>query len=240
MTIQDQNSIIFEPIKLKADFNFTLPQGAKEIFIKGSDGIDLNAVYYPGHKDQPLMIYFPGNSKNLQNWLATNQQIADWNCGFLVADYRGFGKSGGEMNGEDEMYRDAEAIYDYAVKLGHQPQNIICYGYSMGTGMACHLAAVKEARALILESPYSSIAELHWVGDKAPSYKLENKEKAKSIKIPTLIIHGEKDDDIRPDHAHRLFDALNTAQKQLIIIPEGKHGDLRDKPVFLKAIRDFI
>ncbi len=58
--------------------------------------------------------------------------------------------------------------------------------------------------------------------------------------IPTLIIHGEKDDDIRPDHAHRLFDALSTAQKQLIIISEGKHGDLRDKPSFLKAIRDFI
>jgi hypothetical protein len=110
----------------------------------------------------------------------------------------------------------------------------------MGTGISAHLATVRHARNLILESPYSSLAEMSWVGDKAPSYKFETHNNAKKINIPTLLIHGDKDDVITPDHSQRIFDNLKTHKKKLVIIQDGGHGDLRIRPEYKKIITDFL
>ncbi len=240
MTLEIENEVIFEPVTLAQDYQFELPTGVREINIPVDQFVMLNGLVYEHRRGKPILLYFQGNAKNLQNWLDNHHMVLDWGYNALVTDYRGFGKSGGKLSGETQLYADAEKVYDYAVTLGYGPENIILYGYSMGTAMACYLAKVKKARALILESPFSSIAEIAWVGDKAPSYKLNSKRHAKSIEIPTLIIHGDKDDVITPDHARRIFDNLKTSEKEMTIIPGGGHGDLRKRPEYKNLITGFL
>ena len=240
MSIQKQNTVIFEPVALPATYSFQLPPHTREVSIPVSANVQLSGLLHERQNHKYLMIYFQGNAKNLQNWLDNHRMALDWGYNLLVTDYRGFGKSGGKLNGQAHMYSDAEKVYDYAIGLGYKPENILLYGYSMGTAMAAHVATVRKARALILESPYSSIPEITWVGNKTPAYELPTKQKAQKITIPTMIIHGDKDEVISVDHGQRVYDHLATPQKQLVVIEGGAHGNLRQRPEYKGLITSFV
>jgi len=237
---ETQNKVIFEPVTLSKDYRFQLPTQTKEVFVEVSRNVKLNGFLFDEPKSRELVIYFQGNSKNLQNFLDNHKMVLDWGFDVLVTDYRSFGKSEGKLEGQEQLYSDAEKIYDYALGLGYKPEQIILYGYSMGTAMVSHLATVKKAKALILESPYSSIPEISWVGDKTPAYELNNAVKARKIKTPTLLIHGDKDDVITPDHSQRIYDALAAKNKKRTVLEGGGHGDLRKRPEYKQLIIDFV
>jgi len=240
MNILNENNVIFEPIKLDQDYEFELPLELREVFITVDPGVNLHGIFYNNPDSESLLIYFQGNAKNLQNWLDNHRMSMEWNHSILVVDYRGFGKSDGVMGGQEQMYKDAEKIYEYAKSLGYEDSQISFYGYSMGSAMATYLASKVKAKALVLESAYSSIAEISSFGDKAPSYKLDNKEIAKRVNIPTLVIHGDLDDIITPDHAERIFENLSTKNKKLIVLEGGGHGDLRIRPEYKEIITNFF
>jgi pimeloyl-ACP methyl ester carboxylesterase len=240
LTLNKQNKAISEPDKLSSNYQFKLPNNTQEINIEVESNVSLNGFLYEKKENKLLMIYFQGNAKNLQNFLVNHSMVLDWGYNVLVTDYRGFGKSNGVLSGQTKMYADAEKLYEYVLQLGYKPENIILYGYSMGTSLAGYLASTKKAKAVILESAFSSIAEIKHIGNKAPSYELNTAEKAKSIDIPTLLIHGEKDDDITPDHSLRIFNNLKTTNKKRIVLENGGHGNLRKRPEYQKLINDFI
>ena len=103
-----------------------------------------------------------------------------------------------------------------------------------------HLATVRSAHAVILESPDSSIGEIEWIGNKSPAYALNTKEKVKKVNIPTLIIHGDQDKIITPDHAQRIYENLKAKNKKIIIIKGGGHGNLRRRPEYKEIIQSFL
>ncbi|MBN2667669.1 MAG: alpha/beta fold hydrolase [Bacteroidales bacterium] len=239
-SLDEQIKIIFEPIKLDSDYDFELPDLTKEIYINVESNVALNGFLFEKQENVNLMVYFQGNSKNLQNFLDNHHMVLNWGYTVLVTDYRSFGKSTGTLTGHTQMYSDADKVYDYAIKLGYKPQNIILYGYSMGTSLAGYLASYRKAKSVILESPYSSISEISWVGNKAPNFELNTVERAKRIDIPTLLVHGNKDDVISPDHSQRIYNNLKTSRKKRIIIDGGGHGDLKKRPEYKKIINNFI
>ena len=53
---------------------------------------------------------------------------------------------------------------------------------------------------------------------------------------PLLIIHGEKDELIDPDHAHKLHQSAREPKK-LVMIPEGEHRLRTNEMVILTALR---
>ncbi|ASK29362.1 hypothetical protein CEY12_04280 [Chryseobacterium sp. T16E-39] len=240
MDITKQTELIFEPIPLSQDYQFELPENVEEVFIHVTPEVILHGLHYKTTKSPLLLVYFQGNAKNMQNFFDHHAMILDWGYNVLVTDYRGFGKSTGSIDGEQNMYHDAEKVYEHALQLGYQPEDIILYGYSMGTSMAAYLATAKRARAVILESPYSSIAEISIFGDQAPAYQLNTAKRAAEIKIPVLLIHGELDDIITPDHAERIWANLQTQEKELIIISNGGHGDLKGREEYPLHFKRFI
>jgi pimeloyl-ACP methyl ester carboxylesterase len=126
------------------------------------------------------------------------------------------------------------------LQLGYKPEQVILYGYSMGTAMAAHVASVKPAKALILESAFATIGELDWVNNTAPAYQLNTIEKAPAINIPTLLIHGDSDKVIPPEHTNRIFQNLASPVKQQAILEEGGHGNLRSRPGYQNLVTGFI
>jgi len=238
--ISEQTAVIFEPVKLNLDHRFELPEFTKEIFIPVDPEVQLNAFLYEKPENRFLMIYFQGNAKNLQNFLDNHSMVFDWGYNILVSDYRSFGKSGGELNGQEQLYNDAEKIYEYAISLGYSSDQIILYGYSMGGAMAAYLAADRPAVAVIMESTYSSIDEREFSAGRCPEYELNNAMMAKRISMPALVIHGREDLIILKAHAERIWENLGSPVKEKFILAGGGHGDLRLRPEYKGLINNFI
>lgn len=58
----------------------------------------------------------------------------------ITFDYRGFGDSTGEPT-EFGLIKDARFIYDWLQKLSHGQRKIYLWGHSLGSAVACQLAA---------------------------------------------------------------------------------------------------
>ena len=237
--LEQQNSVLFEPIPLALDYEFTLPEFMTEVFVPLGRDIRLNGLYYGRYPDAPLLIYFQGNAKNLQNFLDHHAIVLDWGYNVLVTDYRSFGKSNGTLCGQEQLYADAEKVYEFALGLGYAPHQIILYGYSMGGAMVSHLASCRKGMGLILESTFSSVNEMDFAAGRCLAYELNNAKKALDITLPTLVIHGADDQVITPGHAARISGALAAEDKKLFVLPGG-HGDLKTKPGFQAMINTFI
>jgi len=74
---------------------------------------------------------------------------------FLLLDYRGYGKSEGTINGQEQIFRDVQTVYD-SLKHSYQENKIIVLGYSIGSGPAAKLASTNNPKLLILQAPYYS------------------------------------------------------------------------------------
>ena len=105
------------------------------------------------------------------------------------------------------------------------------HGLSLGTGVATTLATKVNARALILEAPYTAIvdvaAERYWF---FPVHQLMwdryiTRERIANIKMPLLIVHGTRDTVIPFAHAKRLYERAKRPKK-LIPMPGSDHNTL--------------
>ena len=98
----------------------------------------------------------------------------------------------------------------------------------MGSGPVVHLAANRNPGAVVLMSAYTSIKQV--VYEKFSffsaliSEQFDNLSLCPKVKSPTLLIHGEKDDLIGPDHCEKLYAALTNCHAEMILSAEMTHN----------------
>ena len=94
-------------------------------------------------------------------------------------------------------------------------KNIILYGESLGTGVATELGQDNSFAGIILESPFTSIANAAKIYypylpiDLLIKDRYDSIKKIKSIKIPILIMHGKKDNVVPFKMGVELFEKAN-------------------------------
>lgn len=185
---------------------------AESIKLHTSDGVNITAWYIPAKKNNPTLVYFPGNSGNLSDRENKFRDFSNAGLGILAIDYRGYGKSEGSPS-EDGLYSDARAAIKYLKEKGFKNTELILYGESLGTGVAVQMATENNYRAVILEAPYETIAsraaELYPyvpIGILLKDH-FDSIHKIKNINSPVVIFHS-KDDKVMPfAHGAKLFDA---------------------------------
>jgi fermentation-respiration switch protein FrsA (DUF1100 family) len=156
-----------------------------------------------------------------------------------MMDYPGFGKSNGERN-EEILYADALQVYKMA-RARFSRDSIIIYGKSIGTGIATQLAAKRDCKRLILETPYYSIDELfrHYAFIYPVSwmthYHLPSGENFDRVTAPITIFHGTSDEVIPYDHSRRLLKKAK-APVELVTIENGSHNNLNEFPLFQRKL----
>lgn len=164
------------------------------------------------------------------------------NQGFQVSafDYRGYGISDGKP-GTARACEDGEAallhlVHDRGIPL----DRIIIHGRSVGTGIACYLAAKYKVAGLVLESPFVSAFRVRTVIPIAPFDKLRNNRRIRDISSPLLVIHGKEDVVIPISHGRKLFE-LATVPKVAWWVPHAGHNDLfiTDPAGYWKHLVDF-
>jgi pimeloyl-ACP methyl ester carboxylesterase len=237
-----QESLIFYPEKLPANFKFSFSIPFDDIALQVNGGT-INALLFKSDKPQGVVLYFHGNAGSLRTWGEVAAAFTTRGYDILIPDYRGFGKSSGQIKDEDTLLQDGAAAYTYLA--GHYPENrIVIYGRSIGTGIATYIAKTKRPKMLILESPYFNLIDLavhHYPFVPAAlmkaflKYPLRNDLWINHVQCPIVIFHGAKDDIIPYNASERLFKLLG-GRGQLIRVDNGGHNDLGDSALYQRRL----
>jgi pimeloyl-ACP methyl ester carboxylesterase len=223
--------LLFQPTLLAADYRYQFEHPFEELWFEPQSGIRLNALLFRTQNavKKGVILYFHGNRGNLQRWGAMHQAFTQLGYDFLAPDYRGYGKSGGQPD-EPFLFADALYIYDW-LATHYEPENIILYGRSLGSGMASYLAARVQARFLILETPFDTIHGMiasHVGRDALPmrfSQVFPNHTHVAQTNMPVLIFHGTRDRVVPYASAVKLKESLKPSD-QFITIQGGAHNNL--------------
>lgn len=241
----NQEKIVFFPEVLSPNFKFNFPVDFKESNMKLSSGQNVNYLVFNSESTKGQILYFHGNAGSLKDWGFVSSEIVK-NTGWSVwiMDYPGFGKSPGPLPKNEKLLIEMGRSFwdEMAKEKPHLP--IVLFGRSIGSGMASALAVEKRPAAMILESPYLSIAKLgHEIYPFLPEsfsrFDLNNEKWVKlADSTPILILHGTDDSVIPFRHGEHLSQ-LNS-QAQLVAIQGGDHNNLEDYPLYWTAILNFL
>ena len=89
------------------------------------------------------MIFSHGNAEDIyltESWL-NSYFLKQVNVNAIVYEYTGYGESNGRISTEKSLYDDIETVYLYFTEnIGIDPNRILLYGRSIGSGPTCYLA----------------------------------------------------------------------------------------------------
>jgi len=203
----------------------------EEVFFDTEDGMRLHGWYVPGEAGQPVVLFFHGNAGNISHRVENLWYLNRLGLGVLIFDYRGYGKSAGRP-GEKGLALDARAAQQWLAGRGWTPREMVYFGRSLGAAVALQLASEIPPGALILESPFSSIAALgrhHYpLLSRLLGWMIEdrydNLTRVVRLDAPLLIFHGDRDSIVPIRMGRELFDAA-PEPKQFHTIPGAGHND---------------
>lgn len=228
-----QDYILFHPVRLDRSEAYTFPQAHTDISIPLNEKDTLNLIDVPSDSTlkKGIVLYFHGNKRNISWYARYIPSFTKKGYEVLMIDYPGFGKSTGKLT-EKKLYEWARYVYNIASKK-FAADSIIIYGKSMGTGIAAELAAARDCKRLILETPYYDFPAV--VSHYLPiypvkymlHYELPTHEYVQQVKAPITIFHGTSDWVVPYSNTKRLMPLLKQSD-EVITIEGGSHNNLYD------------
>jgi fermentation-respiration switch protein FrsA (DUF1100 family) len=200
------------------------------VTLRTGDGLALNAWFKPPQAGQPTIILLHGNGGNMGLIGTKPRPWIDAGLGVLMFDWRGYGGNPGKPR-EAGLLLDGEAALAFAASRGAPAERVVLWGESLGSGIAVQLAARHKVGALVLESPYTSVAAVAaarfpyfpvtlLIADQFDSLAVVGR-----VTAPVLLVHGEADEVIPVRFGRLLFEAIR-APKQALFVPQGLHHNL--------------
>ncbi len=201
----------------------------RKILFRATEGLRIEAWLLLPEKMslRGLIVHAHGNGEILDQ-IETGflHYGAEHGYAVLMPEYRGYSRSQGspskELILEDFEYFIGEVLRIYPELRG----KMVFHGRSLGGGVVSELAKRVPPQGLILESTFTSVADVAserffipkaWIWDNySPSILL------REFKQPVLVIHGRQDDVIAFSHAERNF---RTAKDAELLAFDGKHSD---------------
>ncbi|KUH97308.1 alpha/beta hydrolase [Mycobacterium sp. IS-3022] len=205
-----------------------LPNG-QDVVIETDDEIRLAGWFFPVEGDAPAVLVFNGNAGDRSMRVPLASALNRMGCSVLLFDYRGYGGNAGRPS-EEGLAADARSAQNW---LAAQPgvEEIAYFGESLGAAVAVGLAVERPPRSLMLRSPFTSLPDVgavhypwlpvRWLlTDRYPSI-----DRIASVRVPLLVIAGDRDDVVPEPMSRRLYDAANEPKRYVLVAGAG-HNDL--------------
>jgi fermentation-respiration switch protein FrsA (DUF1100 family) len=225
-----EHQLVYQPSG-PAAADFETPNLEREdVWFESADGVKLHGWYCPAKNPRGCVLFAHGNGGNLSSRWERYRLLANrLELTLLAFDYRGYGRSEGKPS-EAGLIADARAARAYLATKAHVAESeIILYGQSLGGAVMVELASADGAKALILESTFTSLADVaNFKFPLTPPGKILRNEFNSLARIgkfrgPLLILHGDQDKLVPFEQAERLHAAANDP-KTFVTVHEGGHN----------------
>jgi fermentation-respiration switch protein FrsA (DUF1100 family) len=210
----------------------------EDVWFPARDGVRLHGWLVPAPGARFTLVWFHGNAGNIGHRVdnikylhrALGRPLLPNIC---IFDYRGYGQSAGTLSdlSENATYDDAEGVLAY---LRGRPDvartPLVYFGRSLGAAIAVEMARRHPPAGLILETPFTSIQDMARVAlpflpvGSLLRTKYDSLSKLQEIRVPLLVLHGDRDDVVPYEQGRRLFEAANQP-KTFFTIRGARHND---------------
>ena len=244
-----QRRLIYLPASGPAPAMDALLPGGEEVSFDTEDGLRLGGWFVPGGAGAagPTVLVFNGNAGNRAARAPLAGALARAGMSVLLFDYRGYGGNPGSPS-EEGLAADARAALGYlAARPEVDPARVVYFGEALGAAVALRLATERPPAALVLRSPFASLAEVgrhHYpllpvsllLRDRYDSAGLAGR-----LAAPLLVVAGGRDRIVPAGHSRRLF-AAAPQPKRLVVLDGADHNDaeLLAGPRLLAEVRAFL
>jgi fermentation-respiration switch protein FrsA (DUF1100 family) len=223
-----QRRLIYFPTRGVPPVSEQLP-GWEEAAFETTDGLNLHGWFTPPPEGKPVVLVFTGNAGNRADRSLLGAGLASEGFGVLLFDYRGYGDNPGHPTAAG-LALDARAAVEW-VRRQAPEHDLAYFGESLGAAVAIELALSDPPAAMVLRSPFASLADMAAVHfrflpvkallrDEYPSL-----ERIGGVATATLVIAGAGDTIVPLDQSRAIFEAA-PHPKELVIIAGADHNDL--------------
>lgn len=223
----------YTPDELGLDF--------ENVEFKTDDGLRLTGWYIPVENSQYTVLFCHGNGGNIMHRLDSINLFYKLGLNCFIFDYRGYGESEGKPS-EEGTYLDAMAAYRWLTEEKKtSPDDIIIFGRSLGGSIAAQLATKVKARALIIESTFTSYID---IGKKFYPYmpvcwfarfSYRTIDYVKDVRCPVMFIHSRNDETVPFEFGLELYEAANEPKEFVEIFGSHNDGFLVSSEIYKKG-----
>lgn len=224
--------------------------GAEDVRFTSADGLRLNAWFVPPAGDRratATVMVLNGNAGNRADRAPLAAELSAARFAVLLVDYRGYGDNPGTPT-ERGLLADARAARAYLTGRDDvDPNRLVYFGESLGAAVTLRLAVEQPPAALVLRSPFTSLAEVgqrhypllpvRWLlKDRYDSIR-----HVRELRAPLLVVAGDRDGIIPPDQSRRIAEAAPGSARFVLVRGAG-HNDpaLFTGQPLLSAVTSFI
>jgi alpha-beta hydrolase superfamily lysophospholipase len=234
----EERQLTFEAVRDAVSRLNELPAGVQELTLPVQTGENIHAWWWPATDPRaPALLYLHGSRSDLTDQVQRLALLRGFGFSVFAIDYRGFGRSDGDLPSEQTVYEDARAAWDWLAARQPDPAKRFIYGHSLGGAVAVDLAAALSADAaggLIVESTFTTLVDIakEWSFPWLPlgalmTQKFDSVGKMSKVAMPVLVVHGAVDREVPSRFAQALY-AAATGPKRLLLVEGGGHSDSMD------------
>jgi len=239
-----QEKYLFQQYTMPINEELSYQENFEEMFFETEKDVKIHGLLFPKENATGLVIINRGSGGSLKNYSPTGSFLYDsLNYSVFIYDYRGNGKSKGEIQGKEDLYRDLRYIYHFfADQYGEK--NIILYGNSFGSGIAAKIASENHPLLLILKSSYYTYNDVlerktFWAPLKLIiRYQFETWKYLRDYYGDALIFHGENDKGIPLRKTEKIKPFLKDNQK-FIVVKNASHQNIKKFPIYNQTIKNW-
>ena len=201
----------------------------EDVVFKSADGLDLSGWHIPAENSKHTVLFCHGNGGNMAHRLDSINIFHNLGLNCFIFDYRGYGDSHGKP-GEKGTYMDAMAAYKWLTEEKNiAAEGIIIFGRSLGGSIAAQLASKVVARALIVESAFTSYVNIgkeyypympvRWFA----RFGYKTIDYIRNVRCPVMLIYSGNDEIVPFKFGVELYEAANEPKEFIEIF--GGHND---------------
>ena len=218
----------------------------EKVNLKSTNGNRISGWYIPGKIPGRALLFFHGNGGNISHRRESIEIFHHLGLNVLIIDYQGYGDSEGTP-GEQAMYDDGRAAFDYLVKYRKfMKENIVVFGRSLGGAVAARISAEKQPGAAILESTFASVPDVaSYYFPKLSKiifsrYRFNSLAQVAKIHCPLLVFHSKQDDVIPYQSGVKLYNAANNPRMFVELVGDHNSGFMQSQPAYQDVLASFL
>ena len=223
-----------------------LPAAARRLEARTPDGEVLVGVRIPargeGGESAPGLLGFGGNAWNADAMalylhdLFPEREVAAFH-------YRGYAPSSGRPSAQ-ALLADSVLVFDRLQQEHASGRGVVAVGFSIGSGVAAHLARHRPVAGLVLVTPFDSLEalarDLYWWAPVGPllRHRMPTVDFVRGSPVPTALIVAERDTIVPARRSVALRAAIENLVFEAAI--DAGHNDLYGRPAFAAAMREAL